>query len=176
MKKKSALKTTLITIAIVILIPCLFIGGVLGYRWTQDYIFYPRTIQDIIDKFDNMDEEKASRRGYCNYERYGGNGFSYMKPVRSRYKNRSIAKNRISIVFQEGIEEKKMEELAKRYKSEIVDYSSGSSFFGIELKKHHTLKELEAVVEEIRNYPDVTEAYPYYSSDSSHYSSNGFIK
>ncbi len=162
MKKKSVLKLSLITIGIIILIPCLFIRGVLGYRWTQDYIFYPRTIQDVIDKYGDMDEEKAFERGYSKIKSQYDESLSitYRKPVYEKYEGRHIAKNRIYIKLKANVAEDYMNQLARKYKSEIVTYLQGENVFAIELKKNHTLEELEAVVKEISADYNVNKAIP----------------
>lgn len=98
-----------------------------------------------------MDEKKAFECGYSKIENQYDGSFSilYIKPVYEKYEGRHIAKNRINIKLKDNVEESYVNHIAQKYESEIVQYIPGQNLYAIELKKNHTLEELEVVTKEI---------------------------
>ena len=159
MKMKKGLKITLkITLVIVALIVLFFIVLV-GRALANQYIFYPRTVQDVIDKYGDMEPEEANLYHYK--VKYDGKEISYMGGGSApTYKGSFAMKNRIIITYTEEMSEEFLNSIAKNYNAEVIEFrldttTRTSSTLGIEMKNSYTKRELDTLISDLEKEPNV---------------------
>ncbi len=149
--KKIVIRTILIVLAIIIIIPTSFVG----YVMARYYIFYPRTLSEVRNSilYERDGTDESYRKPLLDSE--------ITKPIKYIDGYTTFIKSGVYLHIKSSIDDKYIDVVCKKYKAEIIGYSKSTSdsktfrSFCIQLKNEYTFDELLKVINEINEDPNV---------------------